>query len=49
MRRIKDDQDDNNHDNYNDNNDEHDNYYNKNDILTTQYVSCIHPDFMGEK
>ena len=23
--------------------------YNENDILTTQYISCIHPDFMGEK
>ena len=51
MRMIKDDHDDNNHedDNYDDNNDQHDNYYNKNDILTTQYLSCIHPDFMGEK
>ena len=48
---IKDDQDDNDYDddNHDDNNDQHNNYYNKNDILTTQYLSCIHPDFMGEK
>ena len=44
---IKDNQDED--DNYDDSNDQHDNYYNINDILTTQYLSCIHPDFMGEK
>ena len=46
---IKEDQDDNIHDNYDDSNDQHDNYYNINDILTTHYLSCIHPDFMGGK
>ena len=45
---IKEDQDDNIHDNYDDSNDQHDNYYNINDILTTQYLSCLHPDLWGE-
>ena len=43
---IKDNQDED--DNYDDSNDQHDNYYNINDILTTQYLSCLHPDLWGE-